>query len=135
MSVKIITDSTADIPKELIEELGIIVIPQYVIFGNKCYKDRIDISEDEFYDKLVNDHIQSTTSQPTVQDFLEIYNKIGDDVEGVVSIHISTCLSGTVNSAEQAKKLTSTKCPIEIIDSKKISMALGIAVIAAARLA
>lgn len=135
MSVKIVTDSTSDIPQELADELGIITIPQYVIFGNKCYKDRVDIFEDEFYNKLARDHIQPTTSQPTVQDFLDVYNELGKDTDGIVSIHISTGMSGTVNSAEQAKKLTSTKCPIEIIDSRKISMALGVAVIAAAKLA
>jgi len=135
MSVKIITDSTSDIPKELAEELDITVIPQYVIFGNKCYKDRVDISDDEFYTKLVNENILSTTSQPTVQDFLAIYNEFHTNADGIVSIHISTGLSGTVNSAEQAKKLIDTKCPIEIIDSKKISMALGVAVITAAKMA
>jgi len=135
MSVKIITDSTSDIPAELAEELDIIIIPQYVIFGNKCYKDRVDIFEDEFYDKLTREHIQSTTSQPTVQDFLDVYNEQGKISDGIVSIHISTGMSGTINSADQAKKLTTAECPIEIIDSKKISMALGVAVIAAARLA
>ena len=135
MSIKIITDSTSDIPKELAKELDITVVPQYVIFGNKCYKDRIDISDDEFYAKLVNDNILSTTSQPTVQDFLAIYNELSADADGIISIHISTGLSGTVNSAEQAKKLIDTKCPIEIIDSKKISMALGLAVINAAKMA
>jgi len=135
MPVKIVTNSTADIPQELAEELDITVVAEYVIFGNKCYKDRIDISEDEFYDKLVHDNIKATTSQPTPQDFLETYNELGKDADGIISIHISTNLSGTVNSAEQAKKLTSAKCPIEIIDSKTISLALAMSVIAAARMA
>jgi DegV family protein with EDD domain len=135
MSVKIITDSTSDIPEELAKELDITIIPQYVIFGNKCFKDRVDISADEFYDKLIHDSIQPTTSQPTLQDFLDVYNELSKNYDGIVSIHISTGLSGTINSAEQAKKLTSAKCPIAVIDSKKISMALGIAVITAAKLA
>jgi DegV family protein with EDD domain len=135
MPVKIVTNSTSDISKELAEELGITIVAEYVIFGNNCYKDRIDIFEDEFYDKLVSDNIKATTSHPTPQDFLEVYNELGKDADGIISIHISTNLSGTVNSAEQAKKLTSATCPIAVIDSKTISMALGIAVINAAKMA
>ncbi|MCL2706593.1 MAG: DegV family protein [Dehalococcoidia bacterium] len=135
MPVKIVTNSTSDIPKEIAEELDITIVAEYVVFGNKCYKDRIDISEDEFYEKLIHDRIRPTTSQPTPQDFLEVYNKLGKDADGILSIHIGSHLSGTIRSAEQAKKLTCTKCPIEIIDSKTISMALGIIVITAARMA
>ena len=135
MAVKIVTNSSADIPQYLVDELGITVVPEYLIFGAKCYKDRIDITEDEFYDKLVHGKIPPTTSQPTPQDFLSTYNEVGENADGIVSIHISTRLSGTVNSAEQAKKLTTAKCPIEIIDSKLVAMALGIVVIAAARMA
>jgi DegV family protein with EDD domain len=135
MPVKIVTNSTSDISKELAEELDITVVAEYVIFNNKCYKDRIDISEDEFYDKLVRDNIHATTSQPTPQDFIDVYDELGKDADGIVSIHISTNLSGTVNSAKQAQKLTSAKCPIAVIDSKTISMALGMAVVAAAKMA
>jgi len=135
VAVKIVTNSSADIPQYLVDELGITVVPEYLIFGAKCYKDRIDITEDEFYDKLVHGKIPPTTSQPTPQDFLSTYNEVGENADGIVSIHISTRLSGTVNSAEQAKKLTTAKCPIEIIDSKLVAMALGIVVIAAARMA
>ncbi|MCL1885493.1 MAG: DegV family protein [Dehalococcoidia bacterium] len=135
MPVKIVTNSTADIPKELAEELDITVVSEYVIFNNECYRDRIDISEDEFYDKLVHENIQATTSQPTPQDFLEVYDRLGKEADGIISIHISTNLSGTCKSAEHAKKHTTTKCPIEIIDSQTISLALGMAVINAAKMA
>jgi len=135
MAVKVVTNSSADIPQEIVEELGITVAPEYLIFGTKAYKDRIDISEDEFYNKLVHGKIQPTTSNPNPQDFLDIYNELGKTADGIVSIHISTRLSGTVNSANQAKKLTSAKCPIEIIDSKLVAMALGLVVISAARMA
>jgi DegV family protein with EDD domain len=135
LTVKIITDSTADIPSAIVKELGIIVIPQYVIFGKKSYKDRIDITDDEFYDKLVNGKVQPTTSQPSPQEFVSLYNKADKNAAGIVSIHISSRMSGTVNSAEQATKLAEIKCPVEIIDSKQVAIMLGMVVIAAARMA
>jgi DegV family protein with EDD domain len=135
MAVKVVTNSSADIPQQLAEELGITIVPEYLIFGERCYKDRIDISEEEFYDKLVHGKIQPSTSNPNPQDFLAVYNEVGKNADGIVSLHISTRLSGTVNSAEQAKKLTSAKCPIEIIDSRLVAMPLGMVVIAAARMA
>ena len=135
MTVRIITDSTADIPLDIAKELNIVVIPQYLIFGAKSYKDRIDITEDEFYDKLVHGKVQPTTSQPTPQDFINLYNDIGKDADGILSIHIGTKLSGTVNSAHQAKKAVKLDCPIEVIDSHLVAMALGMVVIEAARMA
>ena len=135
MSIKIVTNSTSDIPKELAEELDITIVPEYVVFDNKCYKDRIDITEDQFYDKLINENIQPTTACPSPQDFLDVYNELGKNADGIISIHTSSKLSGTINSAKQAKKTTSAKCPIEVIDSKTISLALGMAVIYAAKMA
>jgi len=135
MTVRVVTDSTADIPPQIVKELDITVIPEYLIFGNKSFKDRIDITEDEFYDKLVHGKVQPTTSQPTPGEFVNLYNEAGKNADGIVSIHISTKLSGTVNSAEQAKKLVTLKCPIEVVDSKLVAMALGMIVIAAARMA
>lgn len=134
MTVRIITDSTADIPLDIAKELDIVVIPQYLIFGAKSYKDRIDITEDEFYDKLVHGKVQPTTSQPTPQDFINLFNDACKDADGIVAILISTKLSGTVNSAEQAKKAIKN-CHIEVIDSRLIAMGLGMVVIEAAKMA
>jgi len=72
MTIKIVTDSTADIPSALAEELGITVVPLYVRFGDETYRDRVDITEDEFYQRLMNDPIHPNTSQPTPQDFANI---------------------------------------------------------------
>ncbi len=135
MTVRIITDSTADIPQDMVKELGIIVIPQYVIFGKKSYKDRIDITDDEFYDRLVSSKEQPTTSQPTPQEFINLFTEAGKGADGILAILISSKLSGTINSAEQAKKAAEAGCPIEVIDSKLISMPLGMVVINAARMA
>ena len=135
MAVKIVTDNTADIPSQLAKELDIAVIPSYVIFGSTSYRGGIDITEDEFYRKLLDGPVLPTTSQPTPQDFVEVYTRLAKEADGILSIHISTKLSGTINSAEQARKLAKLKCPIEIIDTQNLSMALGLIVIAAARMA
>ena len=103
MAVKIVTDSTADLPEEIVKKLGIEVVPLNLHFGTATFKDGIDISVDEFYDRLINTNEFPTTSQPSVGDFLEKYKEIIDDSDGIVSIHISSKLSGTFNSATQAR--------------------------------
>lgn len=135
MNIKIVTDSTSDLPQALVEELGITVVPVYVLFGNKTYCDRVDISENEFYDKLLHFSIHPTTSQPSPQDFVEIYNNLSRDADGIISVHISNKLSGTYNSAMQAKEMVSASCPIEVIDSNNVSMGLGLMAIEAATIA
>lgn len=135
MTVKVVTDSTADIPSQLVKDLGIVVIPSYVIFGSKSYRGGVDIAEDEFYRKLLHESVLPKTSQPTPHDFVEAYTRLAKEADGILSIHISSKLSGTVSSAEQAKKLAKLICPIEVIDTQNLTMALGLIVIAAARMA
>jgi len=132
MPVKIVTDSGADLPAQLVKELGITVVPVYVRFGEEVLRDRVDISEDEFYERLTHDPIHPNTTQPTPQDFAGVYQKLSADADGIVSIHLSTKLSGTYNSALMAKDTLETKCPIEVVDSETLSMALGLVAIAAA---
>ena len=132
MAVKIVTDSTADLPDQLIQEMGITVVPLYVRFGEEVYRERVDISADEFYQRLEHDPIHPSTIQPSPQDFVDVYQKVSQDADGIVSIHISSKLSGTCNSALQAKEMMGKKCPIEVVDSQSISMGLGLIDIAAA---
>ena len=136
MTVKIVTDSTADIPAALAKELDINVVPQVLVFGDKTYRDRIDITIDDFYQKLLHEPTYPHTSQPTPQDFVDIFSNLcKQKPDGIVAILLSAKLSGTINSAQQAKKLVKSECPIQIIDSKMVAMGLGIIVIAAARMA
>ena len=135
MPVKIVTDSGADLPNELAEELGIAVVPVYVRFGEEVYRDRVSISEDEFYERLTHDPIHPSTTQPGPQDFLEVYQKLSPDADGIVSIHITGKLSGTCNSALMARDMMEGGCPIEVVDSEMLSMSLGLIVIAAAQMA
>jgi DegV family protein with EDD domain len=135
MVVKVVTDSTADLPSQLAQELGITVVPVYVRFGEEVYRDRVSISEDEFYERLTHDPVHPSTVQPGPQDFLEVYQKLSPDADGIVSIHVSGKLSGTCNSALMAKEMLETKCPVEVVDSETLSMSLGLTAIAAATVA
>jgi DegV family protein with EDD domain len=132
MAVKIITDSSADLPDKLAEEMGISVIPLYVRFGDEVHRDRVDITEDEFYQRLERDPVHPVTIQPGPQDFLELYQRLAPGADGIVSIHISGKLSGTCNSALMAKEMMETECPIEVVDSQAVSMGLGLIALAAA---
>lgn len=133
MTVKIVTDSSADLPARIVQELGITVVPLYVRFGEEVYRDRVDITEDEFYHRLQHDPIHPSTTQPSPQDFVDVYRKLSQEADGIVSIHITGKLSGTCNSALQGIELAAVACPIEVIDSQTLTMALGMMVIAAAK--
>jgi DegV family protein with EDD domain len=135
MTVKIVTDSTADLPNDLVKKLGITVVPIYVRFGEEVHRDRVDISEDEFYERLEHDPAHPSTVQPGPQDFLEVYRRLAPGADGIISIHISSKLSGTCNSALMAKDMMEGKCPIEVIDTQSVTMGLGLIVIAAATMA
>ena len=133
MTVKVVTDSSSDIPPELAKELDITVMPIYVIFGQKVYRDRVDINEDEFYHKLVHGAVQPTTSMPSPEDFAAAYSKLAQETDEIMSIHVTSKLSGTYNSALLGTRLVSKNCRIEVVDSLSMSMGLGLSVIAAAR--
>ena len=135
MTVQVITDSTADLSKEIQENLRIRVVPIYVRFGDKIYRDGIDISNEKFYEMLSLSPVHPATSQPNPEDFASVYKEYCDNAEGIVSIHISSRISGTFNSANIARKTMKSHCEIEVIDSKFNSGGLALVVLAAARLA
>jgi DegV family protein with EDD domain len=135
MTVKIVTDSTSDLPQELIQEYGITVVPAYVQFSGKTYRDGVDISQDEVYQKMVSDNIVVKTSQPPPADFIAAYKKLLEDTDEIVSLQVTSKLSGIYNSALQAKEMIGGNKRIEVIDSMSASMGLGLMTLAAARLA
>jgi DegV family protein with EDD domain len=133
--VAIVTDSTADLPVEYIKKYNITIVPLSVIFEENVYVDNgIDITKDEFYRKLKISKKLPTTAQPSPTDFADVYKKLLKDHESIISIHISKKMSGTHDSAEAArKKLVSDD--ITVIDSEMTSIALGLIILKAARLA
>ena len=135
MVVKIVTDSAADLPTQLAQQLGVTVVPVYLRFGDEVYRDGVDIEGDEFYQKLVESPVHPSTSQPTPEDFASVYRELLKETDEIVSVHIPQKVSGTYNSALQGRELAATRSRIEVIDSFSLSMGLGLIVIAAARLA
>jgi DegV family protein with EDD domain len=135
MAVKIVTDSGADLPHEIIEALDITVVPLYIYFGQEAYRDGVDISPDELYKRLVEGTVHPTTTQPMPVDFEKVYSELLLETDEIVSIHISSKVSGTYNSAVQGKEMVQKKGTIEVIDSYSISMGLGLIIMAAARIA
>ena len=135
MTVKIVTDSTSDITGELAQELGITVVPLTVSFGHESFLDRVEISTDEFYRRLEKEAIFPTTTQPAPGIFADVYNKLAEETDEILTIVISSKLSGTHQSVTNAKKMIESKCRIEVIDSASVAMGFGLLVIAAARAA
>ena len=132
MAVRVVTDSTADIPQDLVKELGISVVPLTVQFGDKSFLDGVEITPDQFFQWLIESPQLPTTSQPSPGAFLDVYRGLLEAEHQVVSIHISDKLSGTLNSVRQAKEQLGD-VPLEIIDSRQAAISLGLVVIAAAR--
>jgi DegV family protein with EDD domain len=133
--IAIVTDSTADLPPELVERYQIHVIPQNIIWGGQTYRDRVDMDSPAFYERLRTDREFPKTSQPSVGAFHEAWQQAAPSpATPVLSIHISGALSGTVATAETAKGMLPERT-IEIVDTRSATLGLGYMVLAAARAA
>ena len=132
--VAVVTDSTAYIPKELLAEYNLEIAPLQLIWGEEQFRDGVDIQPVQFYEKLKDAEIMPSTSQATPGAFKEIYKDLSSKGYDIFSIHISSKLSGTLDSAQQAKDMLELE-NIEIFDSETSGMALGFQVLAVARAA
>jgi len=135
MTVKIVTDSVADIPPTVTAELGITIIPVLVRFGEETYRDGIDITNDQFYERLVNSKVMPTTSVPSMDMFARTYARLAEETDEILVIMLSSKLSGLHNAALQSVGLLESKCRIEVVDSGCAVMAQGFVVIKAAQAA
>lgn len=133
MSIKIISDSTSDLPEDLVKELDITVLPLRILFGDEEFRDGLDLTNSEFYDKLAKSRILPTTAQIGPGEFLEEFSKHLNNGDEVIGIFISSKLSGTCGSAMIAKEMLSSD-NIRIIDSLNVTFGLGLLVIEAARM-
>ncbi|RPF46551.1 DegV family protein with EDD domain [Thermodesulfitimonas autotrophica] len=129
----IVTDSTADLPPALAQEMGITIVPLKVIFGREVYRDGVDLDRTTFYQRLHAGEV-ATTSQPSPGEFEAAYRHLLTRAKSIVSIHISRRLSGTVNAAETARSLL-PEADITVVDSRLVAGALGLVVRTAARAA
>lgn len=133
--IGVVTDSTSDLPENIAKELNIEVIPIYVLWEGKTYRDGVDMLPDEFFRRLVSTEVLPTTSQPTQPDFENTYLKLSKTCTGILSIHVSSKLSGTFTAAVQAATAIADQMQVIAVDSQLNSMGLGLVAIAAARMA
>ena len=132
--IAVVTDSTCDLPRELAKEFDIHIVPQVLIMGNRTWRDGVDIDPPAFYELLQTSSDFPASSQPSVPDFQDAFSRLAKDVDGIAAILVSDELSGTLNSARMAKE-SLPDVPIEIVDTRSVSMQLGFIVLAAARAA
>ena len=132
--VRIVTDSTADLTKEQQQAVGITVVPLNVHFGDQVFRDHVDLTADEFFGRLKASAQLPRTSQPSVGVFEEAYRTLRQNGDEIVSVHLSSKVSGTYNSALMAAKAVDEQA-IEVVDSLSTSMALGFMALEGARLA
>ena len=130
MSIKIVTDSTCDLPREFVEKYDIKVVPLSVNFGDDSYLDGIEISNKEFYDRLRNSDKLPTTSQVSPGEFVEVFKEILDKDDEVLGIFLAKEFSGTLPSAKIAKDIIKSD-KIHLIDSRGVTGALAAVVLAA----
>jgi DegV family protein with EDD domain len=130
--VAVVTDSTADLPPDVVQALGITVVPLQVIFGEESFRDRIDLTSEDFFRRLKTAKELPRTSQPSTGEFLHAYETLLAQTDRILSIHLSSRFSGTFQTARRAAQELIGKAHIEVIDSETVSMAMGFAVIAAA---
>ncbi|GAE24208.1 DegV family protein [Halalkalibacter wakoensis JCM 9140] len=135
--IKVVTDSTADLPASLAEDLGITIVPLNVIFSEtESYEDGVTLTADEFYEKVTQSNTIPSTSQPTPYQFEEVYRSILSEGDTkIISIHISSKMSGTYQAATIAKQSMDDDDSIIVVDSKRASYAIGIIVAEIAKLA
>jgi DegV family protein with EDD domain len=134
--ISIVTDSTAYIPAALVQQYQITVAPQILLWGDQTYRDGIDIQPDEFYTKLKTSKVMPTTSQASAFTFQQIFQDLVGQGNQVLGIFISGKLSGTIQSAIQAREaIQASASQVTIVDSNTTAMAMGYLVLAAARAA
>ncbi len=131
--IALVTDSTCDLPVEIIEKYSIEIVPLTVHFEDNTYYDKIDLENDEFFSMMKSSKAMPTTSQPSVGLFIDKYQNLADKYDKIISIHIASALSGTVESARLAAAQLED-IEVEIIDSKSTTTGLGFLVLLAAKM-
>lgn len=135
MTVRIVTDSTCDLPPQIIAKHGIHVVPLYINVGHEGYLDGVDITREEFYTRLPDFPEHPSTAVPSIGRFTVAYNTLADEgATEILSIHISSALSGVVNMARLAAE-SSTSVHVTVVDSQQLSLGTGFLVMTAVELA
>src|SRR5574341_1786733 len=133
--IKIVTDIPCSLDNGILAEHGITAIPTYVTFGNETFRDRVELSPQEFYKRLATSKELPSTNQPSVADFEAVYQRLASEgAKTILSIHLSASLSGTLESARQAAaRVPRASC--RIFDTRSLSLGEGLMVLQAAKMA
>lgn len=135
MAVRLVTDSTANLPEDICRAMDITVVPLTVFFGEQGYREGIDLDSAAFFAKLAQAPALPRTAQPAPADFTAVYDRLLAEGHDVLSVHISAALSGTYNSAVLGRAECSAPQRVTVLDSRSTAMCMGIAVIEGARAA
>jgi DegV family protein with EDD domain len=135
MNIRIVTDSTCDLPENIVRQQAITVIPLHINVGDKSFLDGVDLSRTEFYTQLPNYESFPKTATPSLETFTQAYDRLADEgAQAILSIHISETLSATINSARVAAEQF-TRIPVTVLDSSQLSLGTGFLVERAAQMA
>jgi DegV family protein with EDD domain len=133
-SIRIVTDSTSDLPAEAARQYGITVVPNYINIGQKSYLEGSELPRQEFYEKLPSFGVFPQTSGPGVESYLQAYNRLAaEGATQILSIHVAAAFSSIFNTAQVAA--AAARLPVQVVDSQSLSLGLGFQVLAAARAA
>jgi DegV family protein with EDD domain len=127
VGVRVVTDSSCDLPVERAEELGIEIVPLTIRFGSKEYVDRVELTNEEFWTKVATSDVLPETAAPSAGAFEETFRRLAEaGADGIVFINLSSRLSATMQAAQLAAKALKGTCPVEVVDSLSVSMGLGL---------
>ena len=136
VGVRVVTDSSCDLPVDRAKELEIEIVPLTIRFGSKEYVDRVELTNEEFWLKVATSDVLPETAAPSAGAFEETFRRLAEEgAEGIVCINLSSRLSATMQAAQVAAKALKGTCPVEVVDSLNVSMALGLQCINAVKLA
>jgi DegV family protein with EDD domain len=125
MSARVVTDSACDLPTSVLEQLGISMVPADVIHRGHAYKDRVDISHDKLFSLLEQGSEVPTTAAPSPGSFTEVYNRLAEETDEIVSLHTTSEHSAIYDAALRGSENVTQPCRIQVVDSRQISMGLG----------
>ena len=135
MKIRIVTDSTCDLPEEILSQQDITIIPLHINVGEKTYLDGVDLTREDFYAQLPDYSPAPKTAAPGIEVFIQAFERLADEgAQAILSIHISETLSATINSARTAAKQF-TRIPVTVLDSTQLSLGTGFLVEKAAQMA
>lgn len=135
MVIKVVTDSTCDLPDSVLEEKGIAMVPATVVYKGRAYRDRVDISCDRIFEILRAGGEVPTTAAPPPAHFSQVYGQFAGDGDGIISLHVTSEHSGIFDSALRGSENVGKACKICVVDTRQVSMGIGLLALDAAEAA